>query len=429
MKWLLTIVILCFSVTVNAAVRIVSVDPATGLLVGSNVTFFADNILSLSNAVSGIFSFTETDPIFTAWLTNSLTGTNWISGQLDGKANTNQNVSLFPNDALYVTATVTNPLADTNWVNAQLAGKVDTNATFDLLAVNDGSTLTGIVSAAFAENANTTTNALQLGGTPAAGYASTGAVTQVLTGYAPTNQNVSAFPNDALYVTATVTNGLPITSGTYANMGVGTATFSAFANNANTATNALQLGGSAASSYPVNGGAASFNNITNTALTASQYVSTGTGKQLTSWTLATPAWFHPGDPTGTTSNSYRAMGLGTTVHITPLFTGKVLFEFHFQTFQVNNTGTQAGQFILEYGSGTAPTNNQYGAVAGTTIGVITTIQSSVAVGSQIHDYGQSIIVTGLTPGTAYWFDVAMERTSGTATASVQGVTCVLMEVP
>ena len=222
------------------------------------------------------------------------------------------------------------------------------------------------------------------------------------------------------YVTATVTNGLPNTTGTYASMNVGTAT---------TAGNALHLGGVLASDYPTNNGAATFANVTVTNLTASHYVSTDAREVLTNWTLATPAWFNPGNPTGTTSNSYRAMGLGTTVHITPLFTGNVLFEFHFQMFQVNNTGTQAGQFILEYGSGTAPTNNQYGAVAGTTIGVTTTVQSSVAVGSQIHDYGQSIIVKGLMPGTAYWFDVAMERTSGTATASVQGVTCVLMEVP
>ena len=54
---------------------------------------------------------------------------------------------------------------------------------------------------------------------------------------AATNQNVSAFPNNAGYVTATVTNGLPITTGTYAGMNVGTATYAAFANNANTATN------------------------------------------------------------------------------------------------------------------------------------------------------------------------------------------------
>src|SRR5207247_655682 len=63
---------------------------------------------------------------------------------LAGKAATNQNISLFPNNANYVTATVTNGLPDTN----ALAGK------------------------------------------------------------AATNQNVSLFPNDANYVTKSVTNDL-----------------------------------------------------------------------------------------------------------------------------------------------------------------------------------------------------------------------------
>ena len=111
-------------------------------------------------------------------VTNGLPDANTLAG----KADTDQNVSLFPNDAGYVTKTVTNGLPDAT----TLAGKaaVDQNVS---LFPNDAGYVTMAV-----------TNGLPDANT--------------LAGKADTNQNVSLFPNDAGYVTMAVTNGLETTT-------------------------------------------------------------------------------------------------------------------------------------------------------------------------------------------------------------------------
>ncbi len=74
---------------------------------------FASNSGGLGNlSTSGWSNFVNS-------VTNGLPDANTLAG----KAATNQNVSLFPNDANYVTKTVTNGLPDAN----TLAGKASTN--------------------------------------------------------------------------------------------------------------------------------------------------------------------------------------------------------------------------------------------------------------------------------------------------------------
>src|SRR5439155_8682865 len=169
---------------------------------------------------------------------------------LPGKAATNQNVSLFPNDANYVTKTVTNSLLDSTSTNALLAsastnlflttnatvtagtgllggGKLSNTLSIDASLVvtaganvsrlnNDSLFVTQSVTNALATTA--LTNALSNTFYPLLANPSnyvnnsiTNGLPDVdtLAGKASTNQHVSLFTNDANYVTATVTNGLP----------------------------------------------------------------------------------------------------------------------------------------------------------------------------------------------------------------------------
>src|SRR5207249_5820802 len=105
----------------------------------------------VTNALSNAFYPLVANP--SNYVDKTVTNSLPDAGTLAGKATTNQNVSLFPNDAGYVTASVINGLATTNYVTGQ-------------------------------------------------GY-----VTSIITNaFATTNQNVSLFSNDIGYVTKTITN-------------------------------------------------------------------------------------------------------------------------------------------------------------------------------------------------------------------------------
>src|SRR5439155_1552578 len=134
-----------------------------------------------SGATNGFASLLDLNATNAALRTGSQAVTNGLpdATTLAGKAATNQNISLFPNNANYVTPSVTNGLPDTT----ALAGKAATNQNVSL----------------FPNDANYVTKSVT-NGLPDA---------TTLAGKASTNQNVSLFTNDANYVTATVTNGLP----------------------------------------------------------------------------------------------------------------------------------------------------------------------------------------------------------------------------
>ena len=121
-------------------------------------------------------------------VTNGLPDANTLAG----KAATNQDISLFPNDVGYVTIAVTNGLPDATTV----AGKAAINQNISLFPNDAGYVTAGV------------TNGLE---TISAANALTNSLVSasVTNGLATTNQNVSLFPNDANYVTKTVTNGLP----------------------------------------------------------------------------------------------------------------------------------------------------------------------------------------------------------------------------
>jgi hypothetical protein len=111
--------------------------------------------------------------------------------------------------------------------------------------------------------------------------------------------------------------------------------------------------------------------------------------------------FTPSDPAGVTdTGAWRMFGLGSTVTFTPLSTS-VKVDVRFRP-----PGTNC-QYGLRYGSGSAPANGA--AAAGTSIE-----RRSVTLngGGDRRLFGYA---TGLTPGTAYWFDmecISMDGGSG-----------------
>ncbi|WP_426418467.1 hypothetical protein [Bradyrhizobium genosp. A] len=120
-------------------------------------------------------------------------------------------------------------------------------------------------------------------------------------------------------------------------------------------------------------------------------------------------------PTGTTSTSGVMMGLGSTVTLTPTYSGRVMVSFQ---MGISNSIASSGNTVsLRYGTGSAPANGA--AITGTQAGSIITGQMQTA--AFILPTFVSAIITGLTPGTAYWFDLSLTVTGGTGTVnSVSG---------
>jgi len=128
-------------------------------------------------------------------------------------------------------------------------------------------------------------------------------------------------------------------------------------------------------------------------------------------------------PTGTTSATAVMMGLGalgTPASITPGVTGRVRLQISGQ--MANSTINDGVTVDLRYGTGTAPANGA--AVTGTLGGISQTATSLVA--AQRSGFTIQAVVTGLTVGTAYWFDASVLAVTG-GTASIFGVTATAVE--
>ena len=79
-------------------------------------------------------------------------------------------------------------------------------------------------------------------------------------------------------------------------------------------------------------------------------------------------------------------------------------------------------FSSLFRTGTAPTNPT--AVTGTSIGPLLPIASATA--NQSTSFSTGGIVTGLTAGTAYWLDLALDTNAGSGT--IQAVFCNAYEI-
>jgi hypothetical protein len=117
-------------------------------------------------------------------------------------------------------------------------------------------------------------------------------------------------------------------------------------------------------------------------------------------------------PAATTSTTGVMQGLGLTgCTITPALTGRVHFEI---SGNLSNSTTTTPSLALRFGTGTAPSNG--GAPSGTQLGALAKY-TPVAAGS-LGSFTLVGIQTGLTLGTAVWFDEDILSPTGAVTSVV-----------
>lgn len=128
-----------------------------------------------------------------------------------------------------------------------------------------------------------------------------------------------------------------------------------------------------------------------------------------------------GNPTGNSTSTRLMMGLGSTAIFTPRTTGIAYFQIN---ANIGNTTTGGAVALLRYGTGTAPANGA--AETGTAVeGQPTVISPSVA--GFLNNFTAAGVVTGLTPGTQYWIDMALSN-DGSGTASLGNINISAFEI-
>lgn len=137
--------------------------------------------------------------------------------------------------------------------------------------------------------------------------------------------------------------------------------------------------------------------------------------------------FQPADPAGTVSaGTLVASGTGSTIKWTPSLSGKLLISWYANAFQANATDNTLAS--MYYGTGTAPVDGA--ANSGT---AVTNKTRSVFPGStSLSQFiGETAYVSGLTIGTAYWFDINYAAGTGGAghTAQLKSINCTISEWP
>ena len=126
-------------------------------------------------------------------------------------------------------------------------------------------------------------------------------------------------------------------------------------------------------------------------------------------------------PTGSASSTGLMQGLGSTCKLTPSISSRV--EVVFYAIASNSTATGSARAQVAYGTGTAPVNGA--SPAGTVVGALMQA-TSITSNASVPIY-MSNIITGLTPGTAYWFDINLAY-GGASTASLANVACEAKEL-
>jgi hypothetical protein len=126
----------------------------------------------------------------------------------------------------------------------------------------------------------------------------------------------------------------------------------------------------------------------------------------------------PSNPTGTHSTTAVMMGLGSSLTFTPSRTGNVLL--HITGVMSINNAANSCTAILRYGSGTAPANGV--AASGTALSATVTVFMPNNNGPEMPT-ALVAVASGLTVGTAYWYDLAMSSVTGsTTTCSMVAIT-------
>ena len=144
------------------------------------------------------------------------------------------------------------------------------------------------------------------------------------------------------------------------------------------------------------------------ALTALSATGSGTCSSLKAATNSTVA-----SPTGPNSTSvFKMQGLAGT--ITPAVTGKISITISGTIIESGITAAGSGiEYQISYGTGTAPTTNA--ALTGTQAGTVQEymLANTVTAADVFVPFSVTVVVTGLTVGTAYWIDLAAEAVANT----------------
>jgi hypothetical protein len=125
-----------------------------------------------------------------------------------------------------------------------------------------------------------------------------------------------------------------------------------------------------------------------------------------------------GGSPSTASTSLVMMGLGSGWTLTPNRSGKVLVIVSGAAANSSNGGFT---YRIRYGTGAAPANGAALTGSGGSVGVTNIPPVGIAV-----PFTTQFVVSGLTLGTAYWFDLAL-AVLGSGTASVNALTISALE--
>lgn len=131
-----------------------------------------------------------------------------------------------------------------------------------------------------------------------------------------------------------------------------------------------------------------------------------------------PSMNTPADPAPTSSTTMEMAGLG--VLYTPSLTGRV--KVTVQATIANATADDGGEIQISYGTGTPPANAA--ALAGSQGGSIA--QSTSPTANAAYTVTAFAVMTSLTVGTQYWFDLAYASIAGGA-ATISNITILIEE--
>lgn len=126
---------------------------------------------------------------------------------------------------------------------------------------------------------------------------------------------------------------------------------------------------------------------------------------------------NPSDPVGTTSITYRMMGLAVT--LTPTHAGKILITVDGKI--QNSSQNQSTSTVICFGTGTPPVNSAI--QTGTIVGAPASFEAA-SNSSPFAPFSLTVLASNVIAGITYWFDLAVRVTGGTGIVSDLNITAV-----